>query len=503
MIPAVIYARYSSDLQREESIEGQIREINVFAKKEGYVILHEYIDRAKSARTDKRPEFQQMIRDSSSKQFQAVLVWKVDRFARNRKDALNYKFILKSNGVKVVSATELNVDGPEGILLEGLHDSLAEFYSAELSQKIKRGITENTLKGKYNGGITPLGYYVGDDHYYHIDEETAPIVKEIFRLNTREGYSLLDLVKFFKDKGFVRPNTGRPFTHAAMQRLLRNKRYLGEYRHGSNYSKGKIPAIIDEETFELAMTRLKKNARKPKKRIPHDDYLLTTKLICGKCGGYMVSEATLKKSGKWYRWYKCSNRKRFHKCDMPAINKDALESSILNITCTMLKSDSIRKKIVESIMTSLNVRNPLMAVLDEQLKDVEKKIKNIITAIENGMNVEDMRQRLHELDAQKNSIKETLAKEELKKPMFNEKQVDFYLSHFGYMDMNDDLNRRALVDSLINQVRILPDMKAYIVYNWGEKKRFVNLNLLELDSKKAHGAVVCDGSKSHSLPAPF
>ena len=151
----VIYARYSSDAQREESIEGQLRENTAYAKKNGIEIVGTYIDRAVSAKTDNRPEFQRMIKDSAKKGFDVVVVWKLDRFARNRFDSARYKAALKKNNVRVISATEAISEGAEGIILESVLEGMAEYYSAELAEKVTRGMTENALKCKFNGGTLP------------------------------------------------------------------------------------------------------------------------------------------------------------------------------------------------------------------------------------------------------------------------------------------------------------------------------------------------------------
>ena len=171
---AVIYARYSSESQREESIEGQLRECYAFARKNDISVVGEYIDRAFSAKTDKRPDFQKMIKDSAKRNFDLVIVWKLDRFARNRYDSANYKAVLKRNGVKVMSATESISEGSEGILLESVLEGMAEYYSADLSEKVIRGHTENALKCKYNGGTLPIGYTTDKEQNYHIDPLTAP-----------------------------------------------------------------------------------------------------------------------------------------------------------------------------------------------------------------------------------------------------------------------------------------------------------------------------------------
>ena len=196
---AVIYARYSSDNQREESIEGQLRECKEYADRNGITILCSYIDRALSAKTDNRPEFQKMVQDSAKGLFDTVLVWKLDRFARNRYDSAHYKAVLRRNGVKVVSATENISDGPEGIILESMLEGMAEYYSAELAQKINRGLTENALKGKNNGGGIPLGYQLTDDQHLRIDPLTAPIVREIYQ-RYAEGETVRSIITSLNER---------------------------------------------------------------------------------------------------------------------------------------------------------------------------------------------------------------------------------------------------------------------------------------------------------------
>ena len=153
---AVIYARFSSDKQREESIDGQIRECTKFAKDQDLEIIATYIDRALSARSDNRPDFLRMIADSAKGLFQYVIVYQLDRFSRSRYDSAVYKHKLKKNGVRVLSAKERIGDDPSSIILESMLEGYAEYYSAELSQKVKRGMTENVLEHKWTGGYVPL-----------------------------------------------------------------------------------------------------------------------------------------------------------------------------------------------------------------------------------------------------------------------------------------------------------------------------------------------------------
>jgi len=194
---AVIYARYSTDSQREESIEGQIRECTAYAEKNGFTVVKHYIDRAVSAKTDNRPQFQQMIKDSERGIFDVIIVWKLDRFARNRYDSARYKTQLKRNGVKLVSATEVISAGPEGIILESVLEGYAEYYSADLSEKVVRGMTENALKGIYNGGTIPFGYMIDETRHYQPDPLLAPYVEQTFQ-KYADGATMTDLRDWLK-----------------------------------------------------------------------------------------------------------------------------------------------------------------------------------------------------------------------------------------------------------------------------------------------------------------
>ena len=222
---AVIYARYSCDNQREESIEGQLRECRAFAEHNNYTLIDTYIDRAMSAKTDNRPEFQKMIKDSAKGQFNAIIVWKLDRFARNRYDSAHYKAMLRKNGVKVVSATEVISEGAEGIILESVLEGYAEYYSAELSEKVIRGMTENALKCQYNGGFVPVGFKIDENKHYQLDELVAPLIQEAFMMYVN-GRPIKDIVEFLNSHG-VLSSQGKPLTKSSVSTILQNRKYIG------------------------------------------------------------------------------------------------------------------------------------------------------------------------------------------------------------------------------------------------------------------------------------
>lgn len=258
---AVIYARYSSDRQTEQSIEGQLRECYAFAKANDIAVIDTYIDRAISGKTDNRPAFQKMIEDSAKRQFQAVIVYRLDRFTRNRYDSAIYKARLKKNGVKVISVKENISDGPEGIILESMLEGYAEYYSAELSEKIQRGQKENALKCKNNGGNTPLGYVVGTDGVLAVDPLTAPLVTEIFTLYD-SGESISEITASLNARG-VKTARGGAFNKNSLHTILTNKKYIGIYKTKYGEIVGGIPAIIDKELFEMVALRMEQNKKAP------------------------------------------------------------------------------------------------------------------------------------------------------------------------------------------------------------------------------------------------
>ena len=307
---AVIYARYSSDNQREESIEGQIRECTAYAEKNGITIVKHYIDRAISAKTDNRPEFQQMIKDSDKKLFDIVLVWKLDRFARNRYDSARYKTQLKKNGVKLMSATEIISEGPEGIILESVLEGYAEYYSADLAEKVVRGQTENILKGRCNGGRGTFGYTLDSERKFHIDPLTSPFVLESFK-KYNEGSTMKEIRDWLNENGIKNP-VGGAFTYNSVEHMLKNRRYIGELKFRDVVVPDAIPPIIPLELFEDVQEKIAKNKKAPARRKAEDDYLLTTKLFCGYCGALMFGESVRNCiRGKWFGFglHSCTTKK--------------------------------------------------------------------------------------------------------------------------------------------------------------------------------------------------
>ena len=456
---AVIYARYSSDSQREASIEGQLRDCKDYAEKNGITVVGTYIDRAYSAKTDDRPDFQRMIKDSGKKIFDVVLVWKLDRFARNRFDAVNYKYQLEKNGVHLVSAMEPISQGPEGIMVESMLIGMAEYYSAELALKVARGERENALQCKYNGGVVPLGFTIGkEDRLYHIDPETAPIVQEIFT-RYADGEPAEKIAASLNERG-LRTRTGKPFVKNSFFQIFRNRRYIGEYRYKDIVTPGGIPAIVDQDLFDRVQQRFEQNRIAHGRPAKEDvSYLLTTKLFCGKCGTLMGGESGTSHMGNTYYYYKCGNAKRHGKahCDLKAIRKEPLERFVVDTAIKVIFNDEIIEQLIDLVMEAQQKENTRLPVLKEQLRDTEKRLANLLEAIEQGILTPTTKQRLDELEARKEALNTSILEEELKKPVLTREWIRFWLEKFRKGDVGSTEHQRQIIDTFVNSVYVFDD----------------------------------------------
>ena len=484
---AVIYARYSSDSQREESIEGQIRECTAFAEKNGMTVLKHYIDRAYSAKTDNRPKFQRMICDSKEKLFDVILVWKLDRFARNRYDSANYKNILKKNGVRVVSANEPISDSSEGILLEAMLEGFAEYFSADLAEKVSRGLTENALKCKFNGGNPTIGFMVSKEQEILIDPVKAPFVRTAFEMYD-DGSTMSQICDFLNEHN-VMNSRGKPHTINSVSKILKNRRYIGEYCYRDVVIPNGIPAIVPEDLFNRVQEKIEKNKKTPARNKADVEYLLTTKLFCGHCGAYMCGESGRGHSGKNYHYYKCvSVKKKRTNCKKKAVPKDWIEDLVIHRTMEMLNNEKTIKAIVAMLMELQERENMDLPLYEQQLRDVERGIENVLNAIQQGILTKSTKARLEDLEEAKADLEIRIANEKLAKPKISEDQFLHFLHKFQILDTSKPTHRQRLIDTFVNRIYLYDD-KLVITYNHKDGAETIALDNVETSlAKKENGS---------------
>ena len=397
MKQAIIYARYSSERQTEQSIEGQLRTCYEFAEREGITVTGEYIDRAISGTTDHRPQFQRMIADCKHLGIDYVIVYKLDRFARNRYDSAVYKAKLKQHGIRLLSAMEKITDSPEGIIMEGLLEAMNEYYSAELSQKIRRGMRENVIKGKTTGGNVALGYRVGVDKRLEINEDQAAIVRKIFGMYA-SGRTFAEIIRELNNSG-LKTSRGNAYNKNSISRILSNERYIGRYTVRGVDEVAECPQIISEELFSTVQKKLAVAQTKRRHRNTHD-YLLSGVLHCGECGERMTGTSGTSKQGRSYFYYccpgKCSGR----------INAQKLEETVLSTIDEYLQSDrmkTVAKVAFEEYRRQMLDTSELTAV-QKELKAVGKKLQNAINAVLSGINSETIKNTIETLETQKSDL---------------------------------------------------------------------------------------------------
>lgn len=409
MKKAVIYARYSSERQTEQSIEGQLRTCHEFAKAEDIVIIEEYIDRAISGTTDHRPQFQRMINDCKHLDIDYVIVYKLDRFARNRYDSAIYKAKLKQNGIKLLSAMEKITDSPEGIIMEGLLEAMNEYYSAELSQKIRRGMRENVIKGKTTGGNIALGYRIGADKRLEINPEQAPIVQKIFEMYSK-GSTYADIINELNSLG-CKTSRGNAFNKSSISRILTNERYIGKYTIDGIDEVSECPRIISDELFDKVKERLSESQKKHRHRNNHS-YILSGVLHCGECGERMTGTGGTSKAGKHYYYYHCKNK------HYGRINADKLESAVLCAIDEYLQADKIKAiaKVAFNEYQRQILDNSESDAVKKELKSIENKLKNAVNAILNGVQSETIKNTIEELESQQKALSLKLEELNMRSP---------------------------------------------------------------------------------------
>ena len=469
MKTAVIYARYSCDAQTEQSIEGQLRECQKYAKAHDILILETYIDRAMSGTNDNRFDFQRMLKDSEKRQWDYVIVYKLDRFSRNKYESVVHKKTLKDNGVKLLSAMEQIPDTPEGTLMEALLEGFNQYYSEELAQKVNRGIRESWLKGNTTGGQPIFGYDVVDKKCI-INEYEAEIIREAFT-KYAQGYKARAIAADMKERGLRRKN-GMLIDHKYLYYILHNKRYTGKVEHHGVVYDNIFPRIISDELWYAVNTINEENKLAPSRKKEIFDYILSGKLVCGLCKHKMSGESGTSRNGEAYYYYVCSAKRRKKKCcSTKPIRKQELEDTIIGTTMKMLNTPDNIEKIAKTILTIHEKEtkdNTVLKLLVRKRETALKASNNLIKAIEQGIITDMTKARMKELEAEIKQYDFDIEQEKQKSYSYlSEDDIKAFLKSKVFDNPDDVKIRKQIVNTFIREVILYPD-KIVITYNFTE-----------------------------------
>ena len=474
MEKAVIYARYSSDKQTEQSIEGQVRECEIFAKAKNLSIIGKYVDRAMTGKADKRPDFQRLVKDSAKGLFDYVIVYQLDRFARNRFDSAHYKHLLKKNGVKVLSAKENIADDPSGILMETVLEGMAEYYSAELAQKVKRGMYEGFLKG-HTSGSGCYGYDLipvdpsnsnSKTKKFVVNKAESEIVRQVFDMYV--GGKTLKEIRTWLQVNNIKNKQGKIYHLNTITRMITNPKYIGTLTFGEQVRENAIPPIVDKEIFEQAQRRAVRNKKNVNSFKSKERYLLSMKTICGFCKKPIAADSGTSKQGHMIRYYKCYTKKKLGlSCDKVQHGKDKLEFGVVRAIMNKLQEQGMIEMIAKQIVEYNNEMqtNPKLEHYESQLRECGKSLDNIMRAVEQGLFNSKTQERMLQLESEKADLIFRIDGEKLDVPIkLNELELIFWFKQFIDGDVNDEKHRERLIDTFINKI-ILWNEKAYVTFN--------------------------------------
>ena len=506
MKTAVIYARYSSDTQTEQSIEGQLRVCQEYAQRNQIIIVDTYIDRAMTGTNDNRRDFQRMLHDSGKKAWDYVLVYKLDRFSRNKYEMAMHKKTLRDNGVKILSAMENIPDTPEGIILESLLEGMAEYYSAELSQKVLRGLNESYIKGNFTGGYYLYGYDIVDKKC-KVNPEEAAIVYEVF-VGYADGYTVPAIVANLKFRG-VRDKRGKFFTTSAIYKMLGNSKYNGKVIIRGVVYDNIYPQIIPDDLWRIVQKKREENKHAPGRKKEIYDFLLSGKLVCGDCHRMMVGESGTSMTGDIHYYYTCLSRRRKRAtCNLKSVRKQYLEDIVLNTVWNVLAE----KGVIRMIATTLFKLHEKECKDSSALKSLEarrntalKASKNLISAIEQGIITEQTKIRLKELEVEISELDVAIEQEKIHSYTYlTVEMIEKFLYNATFGDIQEVSVRKSIVNTFIREVIYYPD-KIIITLNFTDTydKPEVTTELVQNIEKQSESEAAFQIPHSSNILASF
>jgi len=479
---AVIYTRFSSQSQDKQTTEVQLKACREFAEKHGYNVIEEYSDEACTGKNDRRPAFRKMLKDSEKGQFQFVIVYKYDRFARNIRLSLNYEAELEARGIITLSTIEPYSNDANGKLMRGMNYLIAEFYSNDYAQRIQKGLENTSSKYQSTGGQRSLGYKTKDKKFTIVKNE-AIAVQKIFEMYA-SGENMATIINYMNELGFKTAN-GNSFNKNSIHRILTNKRYIGTYVFKDIEVPNKIPRIISDELFNEVQIKMAQNKLAPARARAKTEYLLTTKLFCGHCRNAMVGSSGTSRNGTLHTYYKCKSVMD-KQCDKKSVPKDYIEDLVINSIRKFLTDKNI-EKIANNVVKLFQKQQDMYIIknLKDAINGNQTKMNNLVASLSETTS-ESVRkvllEKIADVEKETNSLEKELAKQEKKQLDITVDNIKYFLSGLrdGYVDTPK--YRKTLINALVNRIYLYDDKMIIIINTQNESVDIDLTTLLDIES---------------------
>lgn len=472
----VDYSRYSSHSQKDISIEQQIAKNEELAKEYGIRLIEHYFDRAVTGRTDKRKDFQRMMRDAAKGKFKYVIAWKSNRMGRNMLEALMNEARLQELGVRVLYVEEDFDDTAAGRFAARSMMNVNQFYSENMAEDIKRGLYDNASNCMITNGGLPFGFKKGDDMRYAIDEPKDAIVREIYgRVSCGEAF--VDIASDLNRRG-IKTARGNKWGKNSFHALLTNERYRGVYIYGDVRIEGGVPRIVSDELFFKVQEVLKTKKNPQGRHRVNGDYLLTGKLFCGKCKSPMVGISGTSKTGALHYYYTCQKKRTEKTCDKANVRRNEIERTVAQAIRDYALQDDVIEWIADSTV-AYNKRQEEathVSILEDELVETQRSIKNIMAAIERGIITETTKGRLLELESEQALLTAKIAAERADIVTISREDIVAGLGMFRDGDVANKKYQAKLFDTFLVAVYVYDD-DLKIVFSFSGNKNTVRIPL--------------------------
>ena len=494
---AVIYARYSSHSQREESIEQQVDECMAFAAANNLKVLEIYEDKAISGRTERRTAFQRMMRDAEKEKFQVVIAYKSNRIARNMLNALQYEAKLDTYGIRTLYAKEEFGNTAAGRFALRTMMNVNQFYSENMAEDILRGMMDNAEHCKVNGTV-PYGYQKGLDGRYEIHPLESAVVQEIYQ-KVLAGETFTSVADSLNSRG-IKTRRHNAWGKSSFYKIVTNETYTGVYRYADVVVPGGVPVIIPKEEFQAMQEYMKEKKNATGSHRQNSEYLLTGKLFCGHCGSNMVGVCGTSKTGAMHYYYVCNSRRTKHDCKKENVRRDWLEEKIAEITKDIVLKDDIIEWIAENAVQFQReaLTSPDMKRMEADLSENKTAQKNIMRAIEAGIFTASTRDRLLEIEANIANLERDLAKSKVLCQPMEKDRIVYSLEKLKDGNIKSKKFQKLLLDTFVKEVHLWDD-KIRIDYYYAGKNNTITI---PMDLSAGDGEEFVSSSLSSTMIKP-